>query len=312
MILNCIVKNEEKIIERMLRSVIHVIDFFVIIDTGSDDNTIEKIKNFFINYNIKGIIKKSNFINFEHNRNEALKLCYDTCDKNSYILLLDADMILMMEKDIKHLLIKDCYTILQEDETYSYRNIRIVKNNNKYHYKGYTHEALITNEIYDLPCSKIKIIDKQDGGCKKNKLMRDVKLLNDAIKDFPSETRNYFYLANTYFGLLEMQKAADYYHLRIDMGGWVEELWYCYYRLAQIYFNFPSSEVKGISCLIEAYQINPNRLENIYVLYNFYKEKKYDEVANIWKNILIIKKNINYDKFLFANRLIYLKIKNIN
>lgn len=310
MILNCIVKNEEKIIERMLKSVVNIITFFVIIDTGSSDNTIEKIKNFFSNYNIKGIIKKSIFINFEHNRNEALELCYKTCDKNSYILLMDADMVLETNTDIKKLLLNDCYTIVQEDETYSYRNIRIIKNNNNYRYKGYTHEALISKETYDLPYDKIKIIDKQDGGSKKNKLMRDIKLLSSAIKDFPNEPRNYFYIANTYFSLWEIKKATEYYHLRIDMGGWIEELWYCYYRLSQIYFS-ELDYAKGISYSIEAYQINPNRLENIYVLYNFYTERKCDEIANIWKDILIKKKNINYDKFLFANKLIYLKIKNI-
>ena len=41
-----IVKNESLVIERMLKSVIDIIDYYIIVDTGSTDNTIECIKTF--------------------------------------------------------------------------------------------------------------------------------------------------------------------------------------------------------------------------------------------------------------------------
>lgn len=308
MILNCIVKNEEKIIERMLKSVINIIDFFVIVDTGSTDNTIEVIKKFFSNYNVKGIIKKSSFVNFEYNRNEALNICYSLNLANNYILLLDADMVLEYNDfDVKSLT-EDCYTIVQEDENYSYRNIRIIKNNKKYFYKGYTHEVIISESVFDLPVSKIKINDIQDGGCKKNKLERDVLLLNEAIKDFPNEKRNYFYLANTYFALWDINKSEETYKIRINMGGWSEEIWYCFYRLAQINF-YKEDYGNAVMYCLEAYEINPNRLENIYILYNYYADRKMDKLADIWKQIMINKKNVNYDVFLFANKSIYKNIE---
>ena len=45
--LNMIVKNESKIIVRLLKSVLRFIDYFVIIDTGSEDDTIQTIHDFF-------------------------------------------------------------------------------------------------------------------------------------------------------------------------------------------------------------------------------------------------------------------------
>ena len=45
--LNMIVKNEGKIIERLLTSVLPIVDTYCICDTGSTDNTKEIIKNFF-------------------------------------------------------------------------------------------------------------------------------------------------------------------------------------------------------------------------------------------------------------------------
>ena len=45
--LNMIVKNESKIITRLLDSLLKIIDHYVIVDTGSTDNTIEVISNYF-------------------------------------------------------------------------------------------------------------------------------------------------------------------------------------------------------------------------------------------------------------------------
>jgi glycosyltransferase involved in cell wall biosynthesis len=43
-----IVKNESKIITRLLKSLEQLIDSYCICDTGSTDNTIEIIENFFL------------------------------------------------------------------------------------------------------------------------------------------------------------------------------------------------------------------------------------------------------------------------
>ena len=49
-----IVKNESKVIERCLASVLPVIDHWMILDTGSTDGTQEKIREFFNNVGIPG------------------------------------------------------------------------------------------------------------------------------------------------------------------------------------------------------------------------------------------------------------------
>lgn len=59
-VLNMIVKNESKIIIRLLESVYKFIDAFCICDTGSDDDTPYVIKNFFKKKNIPGYVLKKN------------------------------------------------------------------------------------------------------------------------------------------------------------------------------------------------------------------------------------------------------------
>ena len=47
-------KNEEHIIEKTLESVYKYIDYWIVCDTGSTDNTCEIVKNFFNKKNIPG------------------------------------------------------------------------------------------------------------------------------------------------------------------------------------------------------------------------------------------------------------------
>ena len=88
--LNMIVKNESKIITRLLTSVLPIIDTYCICDTGSTDNTIELIETFFKERGISGKIVNEAFKNFAHNRNFALKSAQGMSD---FVLLLDADLI---------------------------------------------------------------------------------------------------------------------------------------------------------------------------------------------------------------------------
>ena len=65
-----IVKNESEVIKRCLDSVIPVIDYWVIIDTGSNDGTQDIIKNHL--KDIPGELHERPWKNFGENRTEAL------------------------------------------------------------------------------------------------------------------------------------------------------------------------------------------------------------------------------------------------
>jgi glycosyltransferase involved in cell wall biosynthesis len=73
--LNMIVKNESRIITRLFDSIISIIDTYCICDTGSTDNTIEIIEEYFNKKGLTGKIIKEPFKNFSYNRNIALQAC---------------------------------------------------------------------------------------------------------------------------------------------------------------------------------------------------------------------------------------------
>ena len=147
--LNMIVKNESKIIRRLLESVAPIVDCYCICDTGSTDDTITIIEEFFTERGIPGKIPREPFRDFAHNRSFSLKQC-ETMPAE-YILLLDADMIFHLGTgvsplDFKSGLTQDAYHMFQGTDTFYYKNARIVKNRIGASYWGVTHEYLKTPE----------------------------------------------------------------------------------------------------------------------------------------------------------------------
>ena len=77
----------------------------------------------------------------------------------------------MSESDFKKGLSKfidiGSFYISQQDSLLSYKNTRLIKNNNSYYYKGYTHEVLLSHQKdkrITLSDDQIYIQDLGDGG----------------------------------------------------------------------------------------------------------------------------------------------------
>ena len=307
--LNMIVKNESKIIARLLNSVLPIIDTYCICDTGSTDNTVEIITTFFNEHNITGKIVKEPFKDFCYNRNFAMTSAIGMSD---YLLLLDADMILQIGSNFnkKELLQFDTATIFQGTEDFYYNNLRICRNEGKCKYVGVTHEYISISNDYtkriEIQRNQLFILDVGDGGSKANKYERDISLLEQGIKDEPLNERYYFYLGNSYFDSGKFENAITTYKKRIELGGWYEEKWYSYYRLGQAYLriNKPND---AIGTFLDAYNFYPDRIENLYEIIKFYRETGKHKPAKIFYDLAksIIAKNNNIDGYLFLHKDIY-------
>ena len=307
MCLNMIVKNESKIITRLFDSVLPIIDCYCICDTGSTDNTIEVISEYFRSKNIPGKIVVEPFKNFSYNRNFSLLSCIGMSD---YLLLLDADMVLEINNFDKTILNKyDVLYLLQGCESFHYQNVRIIKNSGLANYIGVTHEYIdypSNKARYSFSKKELFIRDIGDGGSKQNKFERDIKLLLEEVNQNPNNPRCHFYLANSYHDTGKYDLAISMYKKRIALGGWKEEVWYSYYRIGLCFQKLDQIDNAIIYWML-GYDYYPERLEGIYEIIKHYriisKHKLCDMFYKTAKSIL--DKNYNLDDYLFLGRDVY-------
>ena len=299
--LNMIVKNESKIITRLFDSVVSVIDCYCICDTGSTDDTVQIIINYFNEKNIPGKVVHEPFQNFCHNRNFALMACVGMSD---FVLLLDADMILEVKNFKKTQLVEyDAYNILQGSDSFYYQNLRIVKNDGRYKYMGVTHEYIDRppgSMSKNIERSDLFIRDIGDGGSKQNKFERDVKLLLEGLMKEPNNHRYFFYLANSYHDLGRYNEAIYWYKRRIEAGGWIEEVWYSYYRTGLCYKK-QNDYPNALWYWLEGYNFYPDRLEGLYEAIHYYRNNsKHKLGVALYKMCKeVLNKNLPRNDYLF-------------
>jgi glycosyltransferase involved in cell wall biosynthesis len=83
-----IVRNEEHVFERALRSALRFVDTWVIVDTGSTDRTMVIIRAVTAELRKPGVLYESGWVNFGTNRTEALE---KTRGHAAFAWMLDAD-----------------------------------------------------------------------------------------------------------------------------------------------------------------------------------------------------------------------------
>jgi len=306
-----IVKNESKIIRRLLESVAPIIDAYCICDTGSTDDTVAIIEDFFTSKGIPGKISREQFRDFAHNRSFALKQCESM--PVDYILLLDADMIFQLGKgvtpeDFKRDLTHDAYHMFQGTDTFYYKNARIVKNNIGASYWGVTHEYLKTPEGTSyglLEKTRAFINDVGDGGSKADKFERDIRLLLKGLEDNPNNDRYTFYLANSYRDHGDSDLAIEYYKKRIEIGGWQEEVWHSYYSIGKCY-KAKGDMLNAVHWWMEAYQFFPKRIENLYEIISHYRQIGKNQIAYMFYIMALKQVLLNpTPDYLFLQRDVY-------
>jgi tetratricopeptide (TPR) repeat protein len=261
-----IVKNESQVIGRCLETVRDLIDYWVISDTGSSDNTRELIRAALDG--IPGELHDEPWVNFGHNRTQNMQ---HARGKAGYLLLVDADMVLKHEGDLPALT-ADSYLLRHLGST-EYRVKRLVRGDFHWRYVGVTHEYLTCDEPdTEANLDAITIDHFADGGSRGDKFERDERLLAAELERDPANTRTVFYLAQTCRDLAGIhgdaayaRRATELYERRAQMGGWPEEVYYSLLQ-AGVLKAESGDWPAAMDTLVQAWESRPQRLEACYEL----------------------------------------------
>jgi glycosyltransferase involved in cell wall biosynthesis len=296
--LNMIVKNESRVITRCLESVKPVIDYWVIVDTGSKDGTQKIIKKFM--KGIPGKLYERPWKNWGETRTEALKLAQKDGKECDYILFMDADDILQFDDKIEFPLLKaDLYNLWRGSKDFTYLKPQLAKLHLPWKWVGVTHEYLGCDTTFSSDLLHgVKYVTLDGGACSYDpqKFWKNVHLLEEGLKKEPDNARYAFYLAESYRDAGEKGKALEWYQRRIKMGGWDEEIFWSKLQIALLlsYIGLPSKIVA--EAYLDAHHFRPHRLEPLYYLAELYNNlNEFSKAYEYLKSIDFIAKPAEKD-----------------
>lgn len=294
-----IVKNEQKVIGRCLDSIKGIIDEFIIVDTGSEDNTVKIIEE-----KVGKCYHTKWTGDYATARNYGVERC-----TSDWILVQDADehMTLESAKILKDILaetpenIWEILVIVQDykDESmiplYRLYGHRLFRNRKGIKWSGKGHEALTTPLNHRTRNSKIVVMhDKTPNAASpippKPNESAQVFVSNflKSIAKNPKDARSMFYLANTYMGQCRYNEAIQMYHTYLGVSGWNDERYQARLFCARCYKILGELE-NARKMIIDAYEERDDRNEGDLLLGELaFNEDKYRQ-ALIWFNLAVTK-----------------------
>ena len=265
-----IVKNEEKFLERCLRSLVDVVDEINIIDTGSTDSTVEIARRFGANIDFREWRS-----DFAWARNEVLAMA-----TYRWIMVQDADEELDPECIMMLHALKNapahkvgayirCLNLSNSVEevdllanAMAHSIIRIFPNDPTIRYTGAIHEHLIGTETglgIEAVNTPVRIWHHgytNETIAAKNKFDRNLSIVEEETKSDPDEAFNWYNLGQTRL-------------VRGDTEAGIEAL----ERMWEINGDTPRGYFPtGLSCLAEAYSARLNKNERALEICEFLTE----------------------------------------
>ena len=298
--LNMIVKDESHIILSTLKNILeHInIDYWVISDTGSTDDTIDIINKFFEERGIPGEMFCDEWKDFGHNRTKALEHAFG---KSDYLFIFDADDLIEGNMNLPLILDKDCYKI-QFENPVSYHRPILISNKMKWKYIGVLHESIVpidTKKSEEYLGGDCYILSRRLGNRSKNpdKYLDDAILLENAYTretDLGLQARYAFYCAQSYKDSGRNDNAIKWYTKVLTLCNWNQEKYYSCLMLGNLYRD-KKDYINAIKYWGESYNYDKERIECIASIMEYYYNNSQhfmvSSLYNKFKDMNVIKQD---------------------
>lgn len=286
-------KNEEHVIKATIESVYKYIDYWIVCDTGSTDNTCKIVKDFFAEKNIPGELYIDEWKGFDVNKTLMFERGYN---KSDYVLHLDADDWLCgeLDKDLLKTAKGDAFHLNYKRGSSHFVTTSIYNNRLRWKYAGVAHNIIICldknefNTSYHFVDDKLWIDNNERGNrmLDPKKYLKDAELLQkqffDTLYDDPSglNYRSVFYTAQSYFDYKDYINAFKWYNLYTKLKNtWVEEAFESYLKLSKCRINLNHSESLILGEINKAISLLNDRAEPYFIMATYYFEKSDHENA---------------------------------
>ena len=141
-----IVKNETNVIRRCLESALPLVDYILVVDTGSTDGTQQMIRDFLAEHKVEGAVIDEPWRDFAYNRSFALARLREVKSVD-YAMIIDADDTLELDagfdpRAFKAQLTHDLYDVPVRHGGIAHHRPQLFSNRLPFSFKGVLHEYL--------------------------------------------------------------------------------------------------------------------------------------------------------------------------
>ncbi len=233
-VLTMIVKDEAHVVARAINSARHLVDAYAIVDTGSTDGT-EAVLNRSL-AGLRGRITREPWTNYGDARTKSIRLAEEIAGGiPGYAFIVDADDIWSGELDLTEGYKPDAYAVWCVKPGAKWTTARLLKLGASIRYEGVVHEMPVDTEGKPVKApllERLTVTPGMDGATWKDpgKYLVHARALSQALAVDPTNTRNAFYLAQSYRDHGDDERAFMLYLARAAMGPSTEpEQVYCAY-----------------------------------------------------------------------------------
>jgi glycosyltransferase involved in cell wall biosynthesis len=301
-VLTQIMKNEEHVVERQLKTLKPICDMICFVDTGSTDKTIELVKKWGIDNDIETHVLERPFDNFEDSRNASIEYALEMTQKYKndtwYGMWLDCDEELQIDEKVfdKQKLDKQLYMISTTIGLMSYTRNELYRLDGGFTFYGPVHEFIIppkdkagkAKQVTSGIAEGLHVQVHTDGGSwlaegTEKKYRNHAQILEEYINYKDRDPRWIFYTAQSYHdsatipnnreeNIERLRRAMKYYTERaLITGGYHEERYYSQFRVGTIKKSLEYPWQETMSECLKAYNMDPLRGESIKTIIDHYQ-----------------------------------------
>ncbi len=292
-----IVKDEAHVIERCLRSVLPLVDWWVVCDTGSSDGTQEVVRR--VMGDRPGQLLEQAWVNFGHNRQLALDAAraLPCSTPDDIALWIDADeefVDLPGEADRQAGEPSEWLDLPAESDALAlqvqfgdlrYHRVGGVRLGRAWQWREPLHEHLWLEGAVVTHLQAPQVLVRKEGARSKDPdtYRKDTELLEAELRRRPDDARTQFYLAQSLADSGETERAVEAYRLRAaNRSGWESERALALHRLARCLelLGRPVDEVAD--AYAAAWDAAPHRAEPLVDLARVERTRERHHVAQVF------------------------------
>lgn len=287
-------KNEEHVIGRAIRSAAPYVSGVLVVDTGSEDDTIISAHMAADARELPLYTRACKWHSWEHNFTSTLLFAREIAEArgDSHIWLLDADEEVYAEGHR--------FPELGQADAYSYCRLwaddwevwgtRIFRADRPWMFRGQRHAAPFLADGQPAKVERLEgltIVNHNDGGNgskpwaeRRQRFLADIEHFSTLLEQDPSDTRSAYYLAQSAKDAGELRQALTHYEHRAAMpGGNPEERYISFLEVARIRRRLRYSADDVVAAYRAAHASRPSRKECLVEWSRFHNDREEWEAA---------------------------------